>query len=243
MLASTRGIVFHTLPYSDTTVISRIYTEAYGLRSYLVNAAHSRRSASKARLLQPLSLVELVAYEKENRGLQRIREIRTEVHYINREDIRRSSILLFLDEVLCQVIREEEKNPLLFEFLHSSLQILDVLPGNPSNFHLSFLLQLSKYLGFFPHGNYSEFCPWFDLKAGEFVPEEPAHPLHLDPAAGKILGNFLFMDYGGCCEVALSGEQRRAVLHGIISYYGTHVEGFPSLKSVQVLEEVLGELA
>ena len=111
MIASTRGIVLHTTPYSDSTVIARIYTEEFGMRSYLVNRAHGKRSGTKARLLQPLFLVELVVYEKERSQLQRVKEIRAEVHYRNNQDINRSSILLFLDEVMCHVVKEEEKNP------------------------------------------------------------------------------------------------------------------------------------
>lgn len=243
MLASTRGIVFHTLPYSDSTVISRIYTEAFGLRAYLVNAAHSRRSSTKARLLQPLALVELVVYEKESRHIQRVKEIRTEIHYSHHQDIRRSSILLFLDEVLCHVIREEEKNPLLFEFLHSSLQMLDMLPGSPSNFHLSFLLQLSKYLGFFPAGKYSEFSPYFDLQAGAFVPERPAHPVHLPISLSDLLSSFIHASYAEALSILINGEERKQLLDGLVQYYTLHMESFPVLKSVGVLEEVLSEQA
>lgn len=241
MLAKTRGIVLHTLPYSDSTVVAKIYTEEFGLRSYLVNAAHSRRSNTRSRLLQPLFLVELIVYEKENRQLHRVKEIRSEIQYKNYEDMRRNSILLFLDEVLCHVIKEEEKNPLLFEFLHSSLQMLDVMPGSPSNFHLSFLLQLSKYLGFYPRGESSEFAPCFDLVAGEFVPEGSGRPEHLGPEISRLLTQVNRANYQDTCQMKFSADQRRQLLQGILLFYSIHIEGFPSMKSVGVLEEVLAE--
>jgi len=236
MIASTRGIVFHTIPYSDSTVIAKIYTEEFGLRSYLVNAAHSKRSATKARLLQPLSLVDLVVYEKERSQLQRVREIRTEVHYQNAHRIEHGSILLFLDEVLCHVIKEEEKNPLLFEFLHSSLQILDLTRRSSANFHLAFLLQLSKYLGFFPRGNFSEFCPWFDLPA-----EQPLHPNFLDKRLSDLFCQLMLSSYDENALLPIASGERRALLKNLLFYYSAHMDTFPALKSRAVLEEVLGE--
>ena len=241
MIASTRGIVLHTTPYSDSTVIAKIYTEEFGLRSYLVNAAHSKRSGTKSRLLQPLSLVELVVYEKERSQLQRVKEIRTEIHFSNAQDISRTSILLFLDEVLCHVIREEEKNPLLFEFLHSSIQILDLLPGSTANFHLSFLVQLSKYLGFFPQGNYTSFCPLFDLKAGEFIPERPIHPNYLEARLSERLFQLMQVSYDDSSTLSLTAVERKELLKALLYYYSTHIDSFPALKSHLVLEEVLGE--
>ena len=241
MIAATRGIVFHTINYSDSTVIAKIFTEAFGLRSYLVNSAHSKRSSTKSNLLQPLSLIEIVAYEKERKQLQRVKEIRTDVQYNNiGRDISRNTIVLFLNEVLYNAIREEEKNPFLFEFIHSAMQILDLLHVSPANFHLSFLAELSKHLGFYPRGNYSEFCTWFDLHDGEFVPERPVHPNFLGNPHSKQLFLLMTAGFEKGAVLSISNAERKVLLQSLLYYYKTHLEPFGELKSPRVLEEVLG---
>lgn len=240
MLATTRGIVFHTIKYSDSTLIAKVYTEAFGLRSYLINAAHSKRSGTKGRLLQPLALVEMSVYEKERQQLLRVKEIKNEVPFVNiPNDPARRSVLLFLNEVLFKCIREEEKNPLLFGFIHNALQILDIDPSNCSNFHLSFLMQLTRYLGFYPKGNYSEFCPYFDLRSGEFQAERPAHTDYLQNPLSEHFFNLMNLDFSNASELKLSHSERKDLLSYSLLYFRTHLESFGELSSHKVLEEVM----
>ena len=153
MIFKTRGIVFHRIKYSESSIIAKIYTEQFGLCSFLVQGARKKTSAAKANLLQPLSLVELVAYHKETSGLQKMKELKNDHPLISiQNNIVKTTIAIFLSEMLVRSIREETPNKQLFSFLHQSIIFFDKLE-NPVNFHLLFLIKLSKFLGFFPQAN------------------------------------------------------------------------------------------
>jgi DNA repair protein RecO (recombination protein O) len=127
MLHKTRGIVFRIIRYSDTSIIANIYTESFGLRSYLVNGVHGKKAKIKASLFQPLALVEMNVTNREKSTMHRINDVMpvhtwTSIPY----DIRKSSVLMFINEMLYKSVREEEANPALFEFISHAVQILDL---------------------------------------------------------------------------------------------------------------------
>lgn len=240
MLHKTRGIVLHTLDYSDSSMIVRVYTEGFGLESYIVNGARGRKAKIRANTFQPLALVEIVVSRKEKNTLQRISEARnihpfTSIPY----NIIKTSIALFLNEVLCKAIREEEPNERLFRFLFSSVQILDLETGNCNNFHLCFLVQLSKYLGFFPQGKAAENASWFDLQEGVFTAKEPIHPYFLDTRLSHVLGSITDSDYQQAAQIDLVNEERRQLLAGLLLYYELHLSSMREIKSHRILEEVI----
>jgi DNA repair protein RecO (recombination protein O) len=240
MLHKTRGIVLSTLNYSDTSVIAHVYTERFGLQSYMVNGARGKKAKIKANLFQPLSLIEMVVYHKEKNNLQRISELRnsqpfTSIPY----NILKTSIAIFINEVLYKAIREEEANQRLFDFIHSSVQILDLEQESCVNFHLSFLVQFSKYLGFFPQGKVSSETPYFDLQEGTFISKEPMHPYFLDPVLSIILEKLSVTDYTGASSLEISNSQRRDLLNKLILFYELHLPSLKNINSHRILEEVM----
>lgn len=241
MLHKTRGIVLQTINYSDTSVIARIYTEQFGLQPYMVNGARGKKAKIKANVLQPLSIVEMVVYHKEKNTLQRISEIRnnqpfTSIPY----NIVKTSIAIFLNELLCKAIREEEPNERLFGFLYSSVQILDLDPGSCSNFHLGFMIQLSKYLGFYPQGRACAETPYFDLQEGTFISKEPVHPYFLYPVHAQLLTQLMQADYSTASTLPIQKTQRKELLAKLILYYELHLPSLHEINSHRVLEEVMG---
>ena len=241
MLHKTRGIVLQTINYSDTSLIARIYTEQFGLQPYMVNGARGKKAKVRANVLQPLSLVDMVVYHKEKNSLQRISEIRnnrpfTSIPY----NIVKTSIAIFLNELLCKAIKEEEPNERLFEFLHSSVQILDLEADNCSNFHLCFMVQLSKYLGFYPQGKASSLTPYFDLQEGTFIAKEPMHPYFLYPVHAQLLWQLLQNDYSSSMALPLHKSQRKELLSKLILYYELHLPSLREINSHRILEEVMG---
>ncbi|MEW6467754.1 MAG: DNA repair protein RecO [Bacteroidota bacterium] len=239
MLQRTRGIVFNTFKYSDSGVIAKVYTEQFGLQSYLINSVHGKKAATRAAVLQPLTLAECVVYHKERRQLNRVREIKCEHPYLTiPHDIFKSSILLFLNEILYKSIREEEKNPGLFEFIYTSLRLLDLKTDNCSNFHLFFMTQLTRYLGFFPDGRYSAETPYFDLQAGSFKMREPAHPLYLDKDLSEKFSELTALSHAGLERFRLSNQQRKALLGKLITYYELHLASIQDIRSHKVLEDI-----
>jgi DNA repair protein RecO (recombination protein O) len=240
MLHTVKGIVLNTIKYTDASVITKIYTDAFGLQSYLVNGVHAKKSATKINLLQPLSLLDLVVYNKGKRQLQRIKEMKCEQPFTSIPfDVAKRCIVIFLDEVLCKSLHEEEQNPLLFNFITNALQILDLKSDNCANFHLLFLLHLSKHLGFYPQENYNADRPYFDLRAGQFKSQLPNHP---DFTAGLIsnkLSLLLNSNFESISSIALANLERKELLEKILKYYELHIATFKDVNSHLILQEVI----
>src|SRR6056297_3707722 len=171
MIQSTRGIVLHSFKYGETGIICNIYTETHGKVAFLVQGARKHKAKLKANLFQPLFLLDLEVYYKEKRQLQKIREARNAHPFQSIPyDFRKRTIALFIAEVLYKSLQEEESNPPLFSYLINQIKMLDLKEEGLANFHLYFLIHLSKYLGFFPQNNYSRSFTFFDMQNGKFTP-------------------------------------------------------------------------
>lgn len=219
MLHKTKGIVFRFTPYGETSIIVNIFTEAFGLQSYIVNSVRSKTSKSKIALYQPLTLLDLVVYYKENANILRIKEASCAHTYNNLlSDPKKSCIGLFINEVLNKTVREQSHAGEIYNFIFDSLISLDN-QERPENFHLIFLVKLSKYLGFGPFAK-AELGAWL-----------------LSTEEEKVLDLLLKSDYD--TSIQMTNEQRRNLLEAFIRFYGSHVDGMGVIKSVQVLREVL----
>ncbi len=219
MLHKTKGIVFRFTPYGETSIIVNVFTELFGLQSYIVNSVRSKSGKSKIALYQPLTLLDLVVYHKENAGILRIKEVSCAHVYQNLlSDPKKACIGLFINEILNKTVKEQSHADELCDFIFNSLLRLDA-QGQPENFHLIFLIKLSKHLGFGPFAK-TELSAWLLSKEEDI-----------------ILDGLLEADYDD--KVEMTNIQRRNLLDAFIKFYGSHVEGFGTVKSVQVLREVL----
>lgn len=240
MLIKTRGIVFRSIKYGETSLIVDIFTEERGLRSYLINGVRSKRGKVRASLLQLMSLVDMVAYDKHERGLNRVKEIRpAEVYRSLPFDVRKSAVGLFMVEMARKSIREPEHNPRLFEFLYRSFHFLDDTTGPIGNLHLHFLLELSFHLGFVPNGNWAAATPFFDLQEGVFVAEAPTHGNHVGSDESRMVDRLLNSTYANCSQVEMTSAQRRLLLRKLIDFFRFHVENLSEIHAHEVLQEVL----
>ncbi len=232
----TRGIALHSIRYSESGNIVAVYTEEFGRRSYMVHGG-SRKSSKKMPLFQPLTLLMLEVDHKPNREIQRIREANVltplaEIH----TNMPKTTIALFCAEILYRTIREEESNPTLFSFLHHSIQMLDLLQKGTENFHLAFMMQLSKYLGFFPAGNFSPLKNGFNFHTGSFEPVQPGQTL--DAVSSELINRFLSVSYTDLHNIELSGTQRSNLLEKMVQFFQFHIEGLGAIKSLKILQEV-----
>lgn len=228
MLHKTKGIVLSYLKYRESSIIVRIYTETFGLQSYIVNGVRSKKAKLRIALFQPLTLLDMVVYKKENAGLNRISELKCDTPFATLPfDFKKSSIALFLTEVLVKSIKGEESNEVLFEFLYKSILIFDNLEESYENFHLQFLLKLSRFLGFNPE-NSQEFFDQVYLHANvkEIALEEKE--------AFDALLNSPYQN-----EVKVPNAIRRELLDLMLKYYTLHIENFGEVKSLTVLKEVM----
>jgi DNA repair protein RecO (recombination protein O) len=241
MLIKTRGIVLRATKYSETSIISDIYTEERGLRSYIAGGVRSPKAKLKAGLLQVMSLVDMVVYERHEKSLNRIKELRAAHTYQSIPfDVRKGAVGLFLAEIARKAMREPEENRALFAFLFNAFSFLDETKQPIANIHLHFLLNLSAFLGFLPGGRWEKETPFFDLQEGAFVYQAPNHAYYLNESESELLFKLLECPLEDCHGIAMSRAQRKALLLHLLDYYRYHIESFPEIHAHLVLEEVLG---
>lgn len=239
MLASTEGIVLHFIKYGESSVIATIYTLDFGRQSYLINAARSKKSKNKASLLQPLFFVDLVAYQKQSRDIQRVKEIKSSQIYQNIPfDIAKSTQAIFIAEMLNKTLNEQESFPEMFEFIKNALLYFDLMESGSANFHLYFLFRLTEYLGFLPDTSRKGFEGWFDLSKGAVVPFEPSHPLFANKEATDNLCTLSTLKIQEIYGFKISRNLRDYLLSKLIEYYQLHFNNLGEIKSLAVLKEV-----
>ncbi len=239
MYIKTEGIILHGLKYGDSGRIVTVYTEAFGRSSFLLQGIHAKKSTGKANLLQPLFLLEMEVDHRQGRELQRAREIKISHAYQTVPfDVVKSSQAIFLAEILYKVLKEEEARPELFHFLSHSFQIFDLLRDGAANFHLAFLIQLTRYMGFAPTNNYAAERTWFDMASGAFTGTRPPHPYFLDPAESRILSDFANITYEEIGNITLPASGRNLLLQKMIDYFSLHLGTRLQVKSLDVLHEL-----
>lgn len=219
MLHKTRGIVFKYFKYGDTSIIVKIFTEEFGLQSYIVNGARSTRSKGKIAFYQPLTLVDLVVYKKQNANINRISEVKCTNSLISIPyEIIKSSLGVFISELLYKCIKEDERDYPLFSFIYQSIIILDQLEKDYQNFHLIFIIKLSHFLGV---GISS---------VGEFA------YLH-DEKTIQNISQLIDSDYN--TKLFISNSSRRNILEALLNFYRNHIDNLGELKSIKILKSVL----
>lgn len=243
MLHKTKGLVLRSVKYGDTSLIVSIYTELFGLHSYMINGVRtvSSKQPYRANMFQPSSLLDMVVYHNERSNLQRIKEFRWAVVYEDvYQNIHKNTVALFMSEVLQKCLTQPEPNPNLFHFLEDAFVHLDKSKGLvTANFPLYFLIHLAHFFGFRLHDNYSAITPVLDLQEGIFLAERPAHPFFLDIPMSAFAGELLRAIHPDSLEeLSLNREQRKVLLDAFISYYTFHQSGFGSLRSLPVLHSL-----
>ncbi|MFA6924496.1 MAG: DNA repair protein RecO [Bacteroidales bacterium] len=239
MLFKTKGIVLRNINYGETSIIVKIYTEIFGLKSYIVKGVKARKAKFKINLFQPLTLLDLIVYNKTKSHIQNIKEAR--IDYTNKSintDINKTSVLLFISEILNKSIREEEKNEHLFNFIFNSVKLLDDTNDNVSHFHLVFMMQLTKYLGFFPQNNFSEKNKYFNLREGIFTENEIIAANSISPANSEHFSKLINTSFDDLKTLKFEKSKKKKLLENMIRFYELHLESFKNIKSVGVLEAV-----
>lgn len=233
------GIVLTTLRYNDKMNIVRILTQQGGQQSFLVPVRSSRRSRVSNVVFQPLSLVEFEAVVRSNSELHRIREARFWRPLSSLQlNPYKSGIAMFLAEFLYRSLREEESNESMFAYITNSILWLDACESSFANFHLVFLMHLSRFLGLYPNTeNYSS-GDYFDMLNACFVNTRPDHAMYLQPEESSRICTLLRMNYDNMRLFAMSRTDRNRCVDIICQYYSIHLPNFPEIKSLAVLKEL-----
>lgn len=225
MLYKTRGIALSYIKYKESSIIARIFTEVFGMQSYIVNSVRTKTAKTKIALFQPLTILDLVVYHNTRKEINRISEIKCSFNMQTIPyNIKKTSIALFLTELLNKTLHEEEENEQLYEFIHESIVILDSMNEDYENFHLQFMLLLSRYLGIKPESSRS-------------MLREVGHAKIYDNKFIEQVDFFIQSNYEQ--HQKLGKSIRNEILMLIIDYFRFHYDSVREFKSIQVLKEVL----
>lgn len=241
MFATTRGIVLHNQHYNDTYSIALVYTEEFGPVSYLLPRRRGKRGGNAQSFFYPLAILELEVDHKNLREIQRLRETKMAVTPVSLlDDPLKNAVCLFLAEFLGKVLREVHPDKQLFNFILQSIRILDLSERRYANFHLVFLIHLSRFLGFRPDASDFRKGSFFDLANGIFTPYKPRHNHTLNPDESAVLERLLRADYNNMSRYRFTGKDRRTIISYILDYYRLHLSHFSEVKSLEILHEVFG---
>ncbi len=244
MIHKTKGVVLRSVKYGETSLIVTVFTELFGLQSYLVNGVRtvSKKGGTKAALFQPAAILDLVAYHNEFKNLQRLKEYKWDYLYQHIfSDVRKNAVALFLIELLSKCLKQPEANADLFYFSEDALHHLDeASDAVTANFPLFFALHLAVFFGFRISDEYSETNHYLDLQEGTFTPTQPKHPYYLQDREAAAVSDILkIMQPAELEQVFLNQETRRRMLHAIEEYYNLHIPDFGAMKTLPVLREVM----
>lgn len=246
MLSVTKGIVLRTIKYGETSVIVSIFTELYGIQSYLVNGvrSNSKSAQGKAGMYQPGAILELTAYHNDLKNLQRIREARW--NYLYQEvffDVRKNAVALFLVELLQKCLKQPEPIPDLFYFSEDVLMELDKAGDTETaNLPLFIATHFGSFFGMRITDNYSEKNSILDLQEGLFVDEAPLHPYYMENPFSHYMAELLRTQQPAELKsLLLNREQRRILLRGCQDFFLLHLPDFGQLRSLPVLQAILND--
>lgn len=243
MIFPTRGIVLKTIKYGETSVIANIFTELFGIQSYLVNGIRTTGKASTSNaLLQPSSLLDLNVYHYELKNLQRIKDFKWSYLYLHiLSDVTKNAIAMYMIELLHKCLKQPENNPDLFQFCEDSLIHLDQANSFiTANFALYFCIHLAHFFGFRLRDNYNEQVTLLDLQEGTFTSQPPSHGYMLEGVNSFAVSQILKAQRPGDLEeIKLNKTIRNEVLTCMQYYYNFHIQDFGYMKTLPIIQTIL----
>jgi|TARA_B110000438_G_scaffold27292_1_gene26133 DNA repair protein RecO (recombination protein O) len=220
VIYKTKGIVLNYIKFKESSIICKIFTESFGLQSYIINGVRNLKSSKNISLFQPLTLVDLVVYNKSSSDIQRIKEIKVDIIYLtSHTSIKKVSVCLFLSELLTKILSNEPDQNEKFNFLYNSFIVFDQLKKDFNNFHIQFLLRLTKIFG-------------FEISDVNQILNSNSKSKEIN----AFVLNCISMNFNS--KINSNYYQRNEVLKALILYFSQSL-GIPiKVKSLKVLKEV-----
>jgi DNA repair protein RecO (recombination protein O) len=244
MIHKTKGIVLRTIKYGETSVVVTIFTELFGVQTYMVNGVRTaKKSSAKANHFQPAAILDLIVYHNDLHTMQRIKEFKWDYLYEHvLSDVIKNSIALYMVELLQKCLHQPEQNTPLFYFCEDVLIQLDTAnKAVTANFALYFSLHLTHFFGFKMNDDYDAHQHVLDLLEGNFVTEQPTHPNFIEGENAMITSQLLkVMQPHELEDIKLHHDVRRKLLLYYQDYYALHIPDFGQMKTLMILHEVLG---
>jgi DNA repair protein RecO (recombination protein O) len=243
MIYSTKGIVLRTVKYAENSVIAGVFTEMFGIQSYIVNNVRTQGKNSKAHFFQPSSLLDMQVYHNELKNLQRIKDLSWSHLYQNiLSDVTKNAVALYMVELLQKCLKQPEPNPDLFNFCEDAFLELDISGAEvTANFPMYFTLQLAHFFGLRLNDNYSEKRNHFSINEGSFTGKLLANEYFAEPDISFHISQLLkALQPKDLEEIKLNKNIRRTILAVLENYYAFHISEFGTMKTLPVLHEIMG---
>jgi len=239
MLEKTRGIILHQIKYTDSGIVAQIYTRKFGRQSFIIKGMRRRKEGKHNILFQPMFILDLEMYYKTSREMHILKEFSVSfTPYDIYSNIKKSSVAIFLGEVLTSVLKEESPHDEMFDYIEDSIIYFERCKEGFANFHIAFLAGLSSFLGFEPGPRLNKDDAFFDMMNGIFVPIPPVHGNYANEEITNILADFFVASYDNISKISLTGNLRNDVLETLVRFYSLHLPGLKKIKSLEVLKEV-----
>lgn len=239
MIVKTEALVIRVVKYADSKVIVDMFTRSEGRLSFAVKLSAGAKGKFRRQMFQPLTLLYLEADVNERVQLHRLREVAVAHPYSSLSlDADKLSIAIFVSEFLYFALREETSNSQLYDFVADSLMWLDEAHSSYANFHLVFLIRISRFLGFYPNVEDYHQSDWFDLRNATFVPSCPNHNEWINPEEARRIQTIMRMNYNNSHLFKMSRHDRQRLLEVLLTFYRIHIPNFPELKSLDVLTTI-----
>ncbi len=239
-LQKTKGIVLNQFKYSETSLIVNILTKDFGKMSFIINGVRKKKSKFPANNFQAFNIIELVFIHSKKSDLHRIIEISSDTVLNNIIfDIYKSSICMFLAEIIHLTYRSSEKDEQLYKFLENIIQFIDVTPTeNITNIHLWSLLRLMQFNGISPENNYSDSQPYFNPIEGRFTNDNRKNQSIYTTINSKRINQLLNSKVEKNSSIEMSRKERNKLLNLMLQYFQIHLDSFKTSKSLDILSEV-----
>ena len=237
MLTKTQAIVLHSLKYGESRLIVDMFTRTFGRQSFIVSIPKTSKGKIKKQFFQPLTLLEIETDIRPKLQLQKLNDVRLLTPFASIPfEPDKLAISLFVAEFLYYALRSEQRNELLYDYLEYSIMWLDGQQANYANFHIVFLLRLTRFLGFYPNLDDYVDGDYFDLRESEFMRNPPVHRDFLHPEEAQKVQLMMRMDFPTMHLFRMSHNDRNRLLEISIKYYRLHLPDFPEMKSIEVLQ-------
>ena len=239
MFTKTQAIVLHTVRYGDQKLIVDMFTRQAGRMSFFIRLPKTAHGKMKKQHFQPLSLLNIESEIRPNEQLQRLKEVNFLMPLPSLHgDPSKMAISLFTSEFLSHALRDEQQNEPLFDYIRSGIEWLDNCQKDYANFHLVFLMHLTRFLGFYPNISDYNDGDYFDLRAAVFCKQPPVHRDILLPQEARLIRTMMRMDLGTMHLFQMSHEDRNQLLDHLLLDYRIHLPSFPELRCLPILREL-----
>ena len=237
MLTKTQAIVLHAIKYGETRLIVDMFTKVFGRQAFIVSIPKTPKGKVKKQFFQPLTILEIETDIRPRQQLQKLHDVRLAAPFASIPfEPDKLAISLFVAEFLYYALRSEQRNELLYEYLENSIVWLDGQQSSFANFHLVFLLRLTRFLGFYPNLDDYKDGDYFDLRESVFMSMPPVHRDFLHPEEAQKVQLMMRMDFPTMHLFRMSHQERNRLLEVSLKYYRLHLPDFPEMKSIVVLQ-------